>query len=253
MTVGLILTALRLHRAQIVVTGVFLALLIAVAAVHGSLTATFIAHHRDDSCLPANCADLVIEIEQRYQLVGLLVANLGLLPAAIGAFWGAPLLGREFETGTTRFAWTQSVSRRSWTLTGIITLGFLVALGGLVVGTVVSHWLAVFRGLDLPVITDNDNSFGQVRGAEPLGWWLFGFSVGTASGALLRRTVPAMVTTVAVVVAAVIGRNLLLGALASEQATEVTQLSQQIVFVALVVVSLLLAMITVVVVDRARV
>ena len=32
-------------------------------------------------------------------------------PALIGIFWGAPLVAREFETGTFRLAWTQSVSR----------------------------------------------------------------------------------------------------------------------------------------------
>ena len=29
-------------------------------------------------------------------------------------FWGAPLLAREFETGTFRLAWTQSVTRTRW-------------------------------------------------------------------------------------------------------------------------------------------
>ena len=30
-------------------------------------------------------------------------------PALLGIFWGAPLVAREYETGTYRLAWTQSV------------------------------------------------------------------------------------------------------------------------------------------------
>jgi hypothetical protein len=36
------------------------------------------------------------------------------VPALVGVFWGAPLLAREYDTGTFRLAWTQSVSRRRW-------------------------------------------------------------------------------------------------------------------------------------------
>ena len=32
-------------------------------------------------------------------------------PAIIGIFWGAPLIAREFEAGTYRLAWNQSVTR----------------------------------------------------------------------------------------------------------------------------------------------
>src|SRR6185369_4964630 len=36
------------------------------------------------------------------------------VPALIGAFWGAPLIAREFEAGTHRLVWTQSISRNRW-------------------------------------------------------------------------------------------------------------------------------------------
>ena len=36
------------------------------------------------------------------------------LPAFIGAFWGAPLIARELETGTHRLVWTQSITRGHW-------------------------------------------------------------------------------------------------------------------------------------------
>ena len=36
------------------------------------------------------------------------------LPAFVGMFWGAPLISREFETGTQALVWQQSVPRRRW-------------------------------------------------------------------------------------------------------------------------------------------
>jgi len=34
------------------------------------------------------------------------------LPAVVGMFWGAPLISREFETGTQDLVWQKSVPRR---------------------------------------------------------------------------------------------------------------------------------------------
>ena len=42
------------------------------------------------------------------------MAILVILPAIIGAFWGAPLVARELETGTYRLAWNQDVTRTRW-------------------------------------------------------------------------------------------------------------------------------------------
>ena len=50
-----------------------------------------------------------------YPVVYLLgMAGVVAVPAVIGVFWGAPLIAREFETGTYRLAWTQSATRTRW-------------------------------------------------------------------------------------------------------------------------------------------
>ena len=55
-----------------------------------------------------------------------------LAPALIGAFWGAPLVAREAETGTLRLAWSQSVSRSRWLLIKVAMLGLAaMAVAGL--------------------------------------------------------------------------------------------------------------------------
>ncbi len=47
---------------------------------------------------------------------------LQLAPALIGAFAGAPVLARELETGTFRFAWTQGFGRERWTIAKLMLL-----------------------------------------------------------------------------------------------------------------------------------
>ena len=49
------------------------------------------------------------------------------VPALIGAFLGAPVLARELETGTFRYAWTQGFGRSRWTLAKLVSLGVLAA------------------------------------------------------------------------------------------------------------------------------
>ena len=48
---------------------------------------------------------------------------LQVFPVLIGAFIGAPLLAREMETGTFRYAWTQGFGRWRWTLAKLVALG----------------------------------------------------------------------------------------------------------------------------------
>jgi hypothetical protein len=56
-------------------------------------------------------------------------------PVVIGIFWGAPLIAREYETGTFHLAWTQSISLSRW-------LAVKLALTGLAA-------MAVTEGLSL--------------------------------------------------------------------------------------------------------
>lgn len=116
-------------------------------------------------------------------------------PALIGAFWGAPLLGKEFERGTNKLAWTQAVSLRRWLGVKLALLAVAVMLGGLALSAMVSAWRPIFG---------DRGSFGNLGdfnmlGVAPAAWWLFAFMVGTAAGAVLRRTLPAMAVVVAVV------------------------------------------------------
>ena len=66
------------------------------------------------SCTPAAsaaCRFANQTFRDSYSDIGPIGALFVWLPALIGAFAGAPLLARELETGTFRYAWTQGVGR----------------------------------------------------------------------------------------------------------------------------------------------
>src|SRR5260221_14691369 len=61
------------------------------------------------------CQSQLTTFQQRYgSWADHLPTLLMLLPGLIGVFVGAPLVARELESGTFRFAWTQSRSRPQW-------------------------------------------------------------------------------------------------------------------------------------------
>jgi hypothetical protein len=58
------------------------------------------------------------------------------VPALIGLFWGAPLVAREFETGTHRLVWTET-TRTRWIAIKLAGIGLVsVAIAGLLSLTV---------------------------------------------------------------------------------------------------------------------
>ncbi|MGC7096332.1 ABC transporter permease subunit [Amycolatopsis lurida] len=126
-----------------------------------------------------------------------------LLPAAIGAFWGVPLITRELEAGTHNLAWNQTVSRARW-LAVKLGLGVVVAMvaAGLL-SAVVGWWVAP---IDAAAAVDPDSGFVPrieatmftARGIAPIGYAAFAFVLGVAAGLVLRRTVPAMAVTLVV-------------------------------------------------------
>src|SRR5580704_16650872 len=61
-------------------------------------------------------------------------------PALIGAFVGAPVLARELETGTFRYAWTQGFGRWRWALAKLVLLAVVLAAAGAAFGMLVSWY-----------------------------------------------------------------------------------------------------------------
>lgn len=132
--------------------------------------------------------------DQLRELLSLLVLA---VPAILGAFWGAPLLAGEFETGTFRLAWTQSVTRTRWTVAQVGVLGLAgTALVGLL-SLLVTWWAGPLDRAG----ADRFLTFSS-RDLVPVGYAAFAFALGVAAGVLIRRVLPAMATAFAAFVAA---------------------------------------------------
>ncbi|TDB81946.1 ABC transporter permease subunit [Micromonospora sp. KC721] len=127
-----------------------------------------------------------------------LAAGFGLVPALIGAFWGAPLIARELETGTHRLVWNQSVPRRYWLAVKLTVLGLV----GMAVAGILS---ALLTWAAAPVDQVTGDRFSAVlfgaRGIAPIGYAAFGFTFGAITGLLVRRTLPAMAMVFLAVIA----------------------------------------------------
>lgn len=118
-----------------------------------------------------------------------------LIPGLIGVALAAPTL-LDLENGTTRLAWTQSVTRSRW----------IVSKLGLAAGTVLvaaAAYSLLFTWYQRPI----DRIYGHwdkfdFEWIVPLGYALFAFGLALAVGVLLRRSAAAMVVAFGAYVAA---------------------------------------------------
>jgi hypothetical protein len=113
-------------------------------------------------------------------------ANLGILygvPCVLGVVLGAPLVAREIEQGTNRFAWAQGITRSHWLATKL-------AVGGLVVAAITGALVPLATWWTGAVQTGPQvfpKTF-DVVGPVPVAFGLFAFTLGAAIGAVVRRT-----------------------------------------------------------------
>jgi ABC-type transport system involved in multi-copper enzyme maturation permease subunit len=163
------------------------------------------------ACHPASslaCNDLVNRVNGMYGLLsnGFI---LQVVPALIGAFVGAPLLARELESGTFRFAWTQGFGRRRWTLGKVVGLGVAVTAAAGAISLLFSWYYqpyfpagsqALYVSKELPIAASSPFAPGlfDLRGVTFATWTLAAFAIGVLAGVLVRRVVPAIVATLVV-------------------------------------------------------
>jgi len=154
---------------------------------HVSGLAACVAQHVD-------CGPLLDSFDVKYNAYQFLVPLFLILPALVGIFWGAPLIAREFEQGTFRFAWTQSVSRRRWATTKIAAIAAGTIVLGVAAATMLTWWSA-------PLVLSHTDKFVpgifDLLGIVPIAYALFAVALGIAFGALLGRVLPAMGATAA--------------------------------------------------------
>lgn len=131
-----------------------------------------------------------------YPLAETMTGFLQVLPVLVGVFVGGPVLARELETGTFRFAWTQGCGRMRLVIVKLALLAIAVTAAAQAFSLIFSWyfqpWLA--EGLDGPLAPQ----LFDLRGVDFAAWTLLAFALGVAAGALIGRTVPAMVAALAV-------------------------------------------------------
>jgi hypothetical protein len=131
-----------------------------------------------------------------------LLANgviLQVMPGLIGAFVGAPLLARELENGTFRYAWTLAFGRTRWALAELVPLAVTVMAAAELFSLVLSWYYQPYFAASNPAAQTPffPGLFG-LRGVAFAAWTLAAFSVGALAGMLTRRVVPAIVATLAI-------------------------------------------------------
>jgi len=191
----------RQHRAQLLIAVGVLAALAAYLLITGQQRASYANSIGLTACLAAKsqtCGPLAEAFVNRFGGIPQVFTLAAGLPLLAGLFWGAPLIAREVETGTYRLAWTQSVSRNRWLTVKLLTFLAAIAAAAAALALSFSAWLRVYSQLSAAGYTDIDRmgppAF-DLTGIAPLGTMLFAFALGTAAGALIRRTVPAMAVT----------------------------------------------------------
>jgi hypothetical protein len=131
-----------------------------------------------------------------------------LVPAIIGAFWGAPMIAREIEAGTHRLVWNQSITRTRWLAAKLGVASLCAALAGSI-GLVMTWWSgpideAVGLGYGDGEMLGTPRLWPEIfgsRGIVPIAMALLALAIGVAAGLLIRRTVAAMAVTFVAVAA----------------------------------------------------
>jgi ABC-type transport system involved in multi-copper enzyme maturation permease subunit len=117
------------------------------------------------------------------------------IPVLVGMFVGAPMLARELESGTFRFAWTQSLGRTRWLAGKMVLLGAVSAAATGALGALAGWYAAPFDSAGLASRWQT----GQfaATGVMLATWTLFFFAAGTLAGLITGRVVAAMAATAA--------------------------------------------------------
>ena len=185
----------RQHRAQLVgALGLVVALALGAFATRLPIQA---AYHREalSDCLPpaskSGCDIIVRHFESQFDTWVAALRGLAVLPALAGLFVGAPLLARELEHDTHRFAWTQGVTRRRWLLSKTVLLAAATVASAAAASAIVMWWRSPFDTLEGRIAP----SAFDVEGVVVPAYALFALAIGVLAGLVFRRSVAAMTAT----------------------------------------------------------
>jgi hypothetical protein len=196
--------AWRQHRAEALISGVVLALLVVFLLITGLNIAHTSQQLGVSDCLVhatdrSRCEPLETLFQSQYFPFASLteIALVGLPPLLLGMLVGAPLVARELEQRTHLLAWTQSVTRARWL---VVKLALVLGIGLLVSGVLTALLIWWYGPFD-----QFKGHFGvpafDFSGPVLLTSTTMVLALGIFAGALTRRTVLAMFITFALCLA----------------------------------------------------
>jgi hypothetical protein len=115
------------------------------------------------------------------------------IPVLTGMFVGAPLLAREIESGTFRFAWTQGTGRARWILGKLVLLGGASTVATCVLGLLADWYAGPFQAVGLA--SRWQGGLFNVTDVMLPAWTLLSLAAGMFAGLLIGRVVAAMAAT----------------------------------------------------------
>jgi hypothetical protein len=196
----MIWTTWRQHRAEAAAGALILAALAAAMVVIGSTARDRARALGLPACQAARaCPGALVALHNDFRTIPPVTAALIAVPLLAGMFWAAPMVSREYQAGTHRLAWTQSVSPLRWITIKIVLIFGVLASAALALSLLATWTLdpltAAFGGRYNSVWYD-------IQGIVPVACILFALAVGVAASALIRRTIPAMAVTLVAYAAA---------------------------------------------------
>ncbi|MFE4589352.1 hypothetical protein [Streptomyces laurentii] len=139
--------------------------------------------------------DYVDAVWQARHMVEYVAFGLLLLPAVVAGYLAGPLVARELETGTYKLAWTQSASPARWLAARLAAPAAFVTVLVMIV-TLVFRW-SWSGGVadDFPTFVYEPTIYVSLPGPVPVATVLCGLAIGALTGLLIRRTLPALLTS----------------------------------------------------------
>jgi ABC-type transport system involved in multi-copper enzyme maturation permease subunit len=182
----------RQQRAETVIAGVMLVVLALLLIPTGLQMFSAYDHDGLAACLRPDasqpCQQSIENFTARFASIGNLIDWFTLVPGLIGVLLAAPLTS-QFEHGTYRLDWTQSITRRRW-LAGKLGLAIGTALvASAIMIALITWWRTPFVRLHGRINNDVFDSEGTVA----LAYTLFALGLAAAIGVVWRRAVPALV------------------------------------------------------------
>ena len=171
------------------IAGLVFAIVIAVLVPTGLHIASVYDDQGMGACLAhptGTCNATIDQFTGRWDSIVNLVGWFNLVPAMIGALLAAPFV-LEFERGTYRLVWTQSITRGRWLTVRLALIGVAALFSALLLTALMTWWR---RPLD-DVGSRMPDGF-DLEGVAPVVYTLFAAALVIAIGVVLRRTAAAI-------------------------------------------------------------